>query len=155
MSQWPILDLYKKEKYHQRKKKLDMRKYKKNMSCFLEKGENTNENRDATSSDLGKKMISSDLLISFIWKEWRKQRYHKNNYRSEEVRQIEKEKSEDEEVLCAREKNRENRKIEKKLKSLLWVRKTWEEEREREREREEKKMLTGKRSGSWEEKSER
>jgi len=37
------------------KKKLDLRKYKKNMSCLLEKGENTNENRDTTSSDLGKK----------------------------------------------------------------------------------------------------
>ena len=35
------------------------------MSCLLEKGENTKENRDTTSSDLGKKMISSDLLISF------------------------------------------------------------------------------------------
>jgi len=107
------------------------------MSCLLEKGENTKENRDTTSSDLGKKMISSDLLISFNWKEWRKQRYHKNNYRSEEVRQrIKKEKSEDEEVLWAYEKNRENRKIEKKMKSLwcMWVRKTWEEEREREKE---------------------
>jgi len=106
------------------------------MSCLLEKGKNTNENRDTTSSDLGKKTISSDLLISFICKEWRKQRYHKNNYRSEEIRQIiEKEKSEDEEVLCAHEKNRENRKIEKKLKSLgcVWVRKTWEEERKGER----------------------
>jgi len=32
-----------------------MTKYKKNMSCLLEKGDNTNENRDTTSSDLGKK----------------------------------------------------------------------------------------------------
>jgi len=60
----------KKEKYHQRKKKkLDLRKYKKNMSCLLEKGKNTNENRDTTSLDLGKKMISSDLLIPFICEE--------------------------------------------------------------------------------------
>ena len=88
---------------------LDLRKYKKNMSYLLEKGENTNENRDTTSLDLGKKMISSYLLISFIWKEWRKQRYHKNNYKYEEVRQIEKEKSEDEKVLCAREKNRKKK----------------------------------------------
>ena len=36
------------------------------MSCLHEKGENTNENRDTTSSDLGKKTISLNLLISFI-----------------------------------------------------------------------------------------
>jgi len=34
---------------------------------------------------------------------------------------MEKEKYEDEEVLCAREKNKEKRKVEKKLKSLECV----------------------------------
>jgi len=46
-----------------RMKKLDLTKYKKKMTCLLEKGDNINENRDTTSSDLGKKMISSYLLI--------------------------------------------------------------------------------------------
>jgi len=46
-----------------RMKKLDLTKYKKKMSCLLEKCDNTNENKDTTSSDLGKKMISLDLLI--------------------------------------------------------------------------------------------
>jgi len=102
------------------------------MTCLLEKGDNINENRDTTSSDLGKKMISSYLLIWNSWKEWITQIYHKKNYRSEEVSEMEKEKYEDEEVLCAREKNKEKRKVEKKLKSLecVWVGKTWEEKRE-------------------------
>jgi len=61
-----IRDVEKKKNTINAKKKLDERKYKKNMSCLLEKGENTNKNGDTTSSDLGKKMISLDLLIPFI-----------------------------------------------------------------------------------------